>query len=151
MMNTQRHGNRHSNRHISGRRHLAGVSLIEVLVSILIFSFGIVGLIGLQARALQYSTSAEDTSRASLLANELASTIVVSQTNPRTALVPAAALAAWQLRVADTINGGLPNGVGTVTLVNATTADITIQWRPPSAATTATPNQYVTQVIVPAP
>ena len=148
MMNTHRH----RNRHISDRRHLAGVSLIEVLVSILIFSFGIVGLIGLQARALQYSTSAEDTSRASLLANELAATIVISQTNPRTPpLVPAAALAAWQLRVADTINGGLPNGVGTVTLVNATTADITIQWRPPSAATTATPNQSVTQVIVPAP
>ena len=138
-------------RPMTNRRRLAGVSLIEVLVSILIFSFGIVGLIGLQARALQYSTSAEDTSRASLLANELSSTIVVSQTNPRTALVPAAALAAGQLRVADTANGGLPSGVGTVTLVNATTADITIQWRPPSAAATATPNKYVTQVIVPAP
>ena len=138
-----------THRHRTGRRHLAGVSLIEVLVSILIFSFGIVGLIGLQARALQYSTSAEDTTRAALLANELSATIIVSQTNPRTALVPAAALAAWQLRVADTTNGGLPNGVGTVTPVNATTADITIEWRPPSAAATATPNKYVTQVIVP--
>ena len=148
MMNTHRH----RNRHISGRRHLAGVSLIEVLVSILIFSFGIVGLIGLQARALQYSTSAEDTSRASLLANDLAATIVISQTNPRTPpLVPAAALAAWQLRLADIANGGLPDPLGTVTLVNATTADITIEWRPPSAAATATRNKYVTQVIVPAP
>lgn len=136
-------------RPMTSRHRLAGVSLIEVLVSILIFSFGIVGLIGLQARALQYSTSAEDTSRAALLANELSTTIIVSQTNPRTVLVPAAALAAWQLRVADTTNGGLPNGVGTVTPLTANTADIKVEWRPPSAPVTATLNKYVTQVTVP--
>ena len=74
MMNTHRYRSR--------RRHLAGVSLIEVLVSILIFSFGIVGLIGLQARALQYSTSAEDTTRAALLASDLSTAIVVGQPSP---------------------------------------------------------------------
>jgi len=129
------------------------MSLIEVLVAILIFSFGIVGLIGLQARALQYSTSAEDTARAALLANEIASTILLSQPNPRTALViPADAYAKWQVRVADVANGGLPGpGVGTVAAVagSTTTANITITWRPPSAATSAQSNQYVTQVIVP--
>jgi type IV pilus assembly protein PilV len=131
------------------RRRLAGVSLIEVLVSILIFSFGIVGLIGLQARALQYSTSAEDTARAALLANELSSAIVVGQPTPRAAALVKPDLAAWQLRVADMAKGGLPNGVSTITDVNATTVEIKIEWRPPSAASTATPNKYVTQVIVP--
>jgi type IV pilus assembly protein PilV len=129
-------------------RH-AGMSLIEVLVAILIFSFGIVGLIGLQARALQYSTSAEDTSRAALLANELATAIVVGQTTPRTQLVPPAAEAAWRLRLPDTANGGLPNVRGTVTLINATTVGIKIEWRPVSAPVTATLNKYETQVIVP--
>jgi type IV pilus assembly protein PilV len=138
-----------SHRPMTNRRRLAGVSLIEVLVSILIFSFGIVGLIGLQARALQYSTSAEDTSRAALLANELSTAIVVGQPSPRAPALVVPGLVAWQVRVGDATTGGLPNGVGTVTLVNPTTADITIQWRPPSAAATATPNQYVTQVIVP--
>ena len=138
-------------RPINNRRRLAGVSLIEVLVSILIFSFGIVGLIGLQARALQYSTSAEDTARAALLANELSTAIIVSQPNPRAAaiVVPAAALAAWQLRVADTTNGGLPNGLGTVTALTPNTADIKVEWTPPSAPAGATPNKYVTQVTVP--
>lgn len=128
-----------------------GVSLIEVLVAILIFSFGIVGLIGLQARALQYSTSAEDTSRAALLANELGSMMVMSRTLDTTALIPAGAYAAWQTRVADPLNGGLPNGVGTAVL-NLSTATITITWRPQTTAGSAfnSQNQYVTQVTIPA-
>jgi len=132
------------------RHRQAGVSLIEVLVAILIFSFGIVGLMGLQARALQFSTSAEDTSRAALLANELGSTMVLSKTVQTIGLVPPGAYAAWQARVANTTNGGLPNGVGTV-VTNGNVATITIQWRPPSAASAAfnATNQYVTQVILP--
>ena len=136
-------------RPMTHRRRLAGVSLIEVLVAILIFSFGIVGLIGLQARALQYSTSAEDTARAALLANELSTAIVVGQPSPRAAALVVPGLAAWQGRVGTPTTGGLPGGVGAVTLINATTANITIQWSPPSAPATSTPNQYVTQVIVP--
>ena len=140
-----------THRPMTQRHRLVGVSLIEVLVSILIFSFGIVGLIGLQARALQYSTSAEDTSRAALLANELSTTIIISQPSPRlpAIVIPPAALAAWQLRVADAINGGLPNGVGTATPGGGNTAEIKVEWRPPSAPVGATPNKYVTQVTVP--
>ncbi|MEP7296026.1 MAG: type IV pilus modification protein PilV [Burkholderiales bacterium] len=134
----------------SKRLRQSGMSLIEVLVAILIFSFGIAGLIGLQARAMQYSTSAEDTTRAALLASELSSTIVLNQPNPRAAIViPAAAYAAWQVRVADPTTGGLPNGTGIVTGINANSANITITWQAPSAAAGSQRNQYVTQVIVP--
>lgn len=121
-----------------------GMTLIEVLVAILIFSFGLVGLVALQARALQYSTSAEDRNRAALLANELTSQMTVSQT----VSLPASAVEAWQARVADAPNGGVPSGIGTVD-VDPTTglARITIQWQSPNAASGAasSPNQYVTQ------
>lgn len=132
------------------QRRQTGVSLIEVLVSILIFSFGIVGLMGLQARALQYSTSAEDTSRAALLANEISTTMVVSRTVDPAALIPAGAYAAWQTRVADPVNGGLPNGAGTV-VRNGNTATITIQWQPQTTAGSSinTTNQFVTHMTVP--
>jgi type IV pilus assembly protein PilV len=132
------------------RRRQAGVSLIEVLVSILIFSFGIVGLMGLQARALQYSTSAEDTSRAALLANEIGTTMVMSRTVDPAALVPAGAYAAWRVRVADPVNGGLPNGVGTA-VRNGDTATITIQWQPQTNAGSSinTTSQFVTHVTIP--
>ena len=47
------------------------MALIEVLVSILIFSFGVLGLIGLEASAINYSVDAEDRSRAALFASEI--------------------------------------------------------------------------------
>ena len=132
-------------------RRQSGVSLIEVLVAILIFSFGIVGLIGLQARALQYSTSAEDTSRAALLANDLGTQMVVSRTVDPAGLVPAGAYASWQARVADVANNGLPNGAGTA-VFNGSTATITITWQPQSNAGAAfnSTNRFVTHVTIPA-
>jgi type IV pilus assembly protein PilV len=134
---------------MKNRQRLAGVSLIEVLVSILIFSFGIVGLIGLQARALQYSTSAEDTSRAALLANDLSAAIIVGQPSPRVVpvVVPAVALAAFHQNLIAAATG-LPHPVATVTPAG-NTVEIKIEWTPPSARSGATPNKYVTQVTVP--
>lgn len=115
-----------------------GMSLIEVLTSLLIFSIGILGMLSLQTRATQFSTSAEDTNRAALLANEIASqmwdqkSLTVDTTT-------------WAARVADTQNGGLPSGTGTVTVAGGV-ADITITWRPPSAPAGEV-NRFVTQVM----
>ena len=48
-----------------------GFALIEVLVSMLLFSLGVAGLIGMQARALQVSTDAQDRVQAAQLAQSL--------------------------------------------------------------------------------
>ena len=127
------------------RRLLLGLSLIEVLVTIVIFSFGLLGFIGLQARAMQYSVSAEDSNRAALLANELSATMTTSQT----VNVPSAVVTAWKTRVSDPI-AGLPNGDGDVTL-NANVATITLTWRANNkgAAEANAVNRYVTQVLLP--
>lgn len=53
----------------------AGVALIEALISILIFSFGVLGLVGLEASAINFSVDAEDRSRATVLANDIVSTM----------------------------------------------------------------------------
>jgi len=119
-------------------RRQMGMSLIEVLTSLLIFSIGILGMLSLQTRATQFSTSAEDTNRAALLANEIASqmwdqkSLTVDTTT-------------WAARVADTQHGGLPSGTGTVTVAGGV-ADITITWRPPSAPAGEV-NRFVTQVM----
>lgn len=128
----------------------SGLTLIEVLVSILIFSFGLLGLVGLQVRAIQYSVSAEDSNRAALLANELAWEMVTR----RTVDLPADRISAWQTRVGDTSNVGLPNGQGDLDApsgANNNIRTITIQWRAPGAASGAanSMNRYVTQVILP--
>lgn len=125
------------------RRGSRGMTLIEVLVAVLVFSFGLLGLLGLQARAVQYSIGAEDQNRAALLANELGSTMLATGT----LAVDADTLAAWQARVADASVDGLPNGTGTVD-VDADVATITVSWRPPSAPE-GRENRYVTQVVAP--
>jgi type IV pilus assembly protein PilV len=129
-----------------------GLTLIEVLVAILIFSFGLLGFVGLQARAIQFSVSAEDSNRASLLATEIATQMHALQTADPAAPALTATIATWAAKVADPANGGLPNGVGTVEAEagSANTAKVTLQWQAPSAAAAsgAQQNTYITHVVV---
>lgn len=122
------------------RRHGLGVSMIEVLVVLVLFSFGLIGMVGLQAKAVQVSVSAEDSSRAALLANEVSSAMWAANT----VNLPAADITAWNLRVADATARGLPNGAGTVT-VAGTVATITVTWRAPHEPS-GTVHNYTTQV-----
>lgn len=119
------------------------MSMIEVLIVIVLFSFGLLGMVGLQARATQTSVSAEDNNRAALLANELATLMWSSNT----VSLPAAAIAAWNTRVAEATGQGLPNGAGTVTVVG-NVARIIISWRPPQQAA-GDVRRYSTEVLIP--
>lgn len=121
-------------------RHHRGVSMIEVLVVIVLFSFGLIGVVGLQAKAVQNSVSAEDFNRAAMLANEVASEIWTNQSvilNPNT-------ITAWNTAVGNPTGRGLPNGQGTVT-VAGNVATITITWRAPHDPVASSRN-YVTHV-----
>ena len=126
------------------QRLQAGAALIEILVSVLLFSLGVLGLLGLQARAIGFSVDAEDRNRAALLANEVASEMWMN----RSSTIPAAKLTAWQARVANPAAGGLPNGDGTVTAVNANTADVRIAWRAPSRLNAESDSQLTTRITV---
>lgn len=53
----------------SSRCGAAGFVLLEVLVSILILAFGVLGMIGLQAAAVQHTTTAKYRADASFLAS----------------------------------------------------------------------------------
>ena len=126
-----------------------GFTLIEVMVALLVFSLGVLGIVGMQARAAQFSTQNNDRARAAMLANE----IVAQMWAQQSAATDATTLAAWQARVSDTSVAGLPNGVGTITTATGTdslvTATVTVSWRPPSMATSSTANQFVTTVVMP--
>lgn len=124
----------------------AGVALLEVLVSLLLFSFGVLGLIGLQARAITMSTDAEDRGRAALLANDVASTMWL---NKSTTIIDTSAGSAWQTRVADLDAGGVPNGQLTITAVTGTSADIKITWKAPSRSASDAASTLTTRVTLP--
>lgn len=123
-----------------------GFSMIEMLVGVLIISFGLLGLMALQSRALQVSVGTEDSQRAALLASELAATMV----NQGTVNLDAAVVQSWADRVADPASGGLPGGVGTVT-VTSNIARVNIQWTPPqsTAGDANGVHKYQTDVVVP--
>lgn len=118
------------------------MTLLEVLVSILIFSIGILGLVALHARATQYSIDAEDRNRAALLANEIASQMLARQTLS----LPPAIVDAWQERVGNAAVDGLSNGQGVIT-VNGNLADISITWRPPNRPS-GQESRLTTQVVL---
>ncbi|MBV8034330.1 prepilin-type N-terminal cleavage/methylation domain-containing protein [Roseateles sp.] len=128
------------------RRISRGFSLIEMLVGILIVSFGLLGLITLQARALQVSVSSEDSQRAALLASEIAAQMF----NQNTVNLNPAVVTAWATRVANPANGGVPNGTGTVSVTNATTARVTVTWTPvQSTGAVNDTHTYFTDVVIP--
>jgi len=142
--------NRRLGRASSGPTGQLGVALIEALISILIFSFGILGLIGLEAQAINFSVNAEDRTRAALYASEIASYLWVNNT----VTPPAAQKTTWNNN-ANLINnpqGGLNAGTATVTLTPTTTnsADIVITWQQQSDPTaTVVTQQLTTRVTIP--
>jgi type IV pilus assembly protein PilV len=125
-----------------------GVALLEVLISILLFSFGLLGLIGLEATAINVSVDAEDRSRAALFANDMAS--YMWGTNSVT--VPSSQLATWNSNCANlSTETGLPSCVVSVTPTAGTTnsADIKITWVPIHENKTTSVRQFTTRVILP--
>jgi len=123
-----------------------GFSLIEMLVGVLITSFGLLGLVALQARAMQLSVGSEDTQRATLLASEMATIMF----NSNTVNVSPDVVKAWAARVADTSAKGVPNGKGSVTATDATKARITVTWSSsPSGGSAGDAHQYLTDVVIP--
>jgi type IV pilus assembly protein PilV len=134
--------------HIEGAQR--GMALLECLMALLIFSVGLLGLLGLEARVMNISVDSENRSRAAMLASEVASQMWLNNTVDPLTLAGTPAYVALLARVADQTQGGLPGGVPAVVPVAGTTnaADITITWQEVSDAP-ATPSTLTTRVILP--
>jgi type IV pilus assembly protein PilV len=129
------------------RKRYKGVALLEALISLVIFSVGVLGLMALEARAVSFSVNAEDRNRASLFANDVASSMWLAGT----VTVTAAQLALWQAAMADPTTAGLPNGTIAVASVAGSTnsADVTITWKATTALATDPSNKLTTRVVLP--
>jgi type IV pilus assembly protein PilV len=142
------------------RRSQAGMTLIEVLVAILLISFGIVGLLGVLATSVVNSTDAENRNRAALIANQIGSQMVLNQSVASCTTSPATDLVCFNLisNVATaTVSGSpnpayLPNGAVAFAGTTASSTQITVTWNTPGTkfGTTTTPTAtYITQVMLP--
>jgi type IV pilus assembly protein PilV len=123
-----------------------GMALIECMMALLIFSVGLLGLLGLEARVMNISTDSENRNRAAMLASEVASQMWLNNTVAPTA----PAIVAAGANASNQTLGGLPGGNVAVTAVPgiANAADITVTWHEVSDAT-GTNSKLTTRVILP--
>lgn len=123
----------------------SGMLLIEVLFSILIFSFGILGLVGMQAISTKNAVSAEDRTTAASLANDMVAQMWLRKSSDVTATPLKTDFEKWKTRVA---NSKLSNvEVPTVTTANGITT-VTVTWKSPASSggsSTLITHQYSTQ------
>lgn len=120
------------------QRHQAGVMLIEALIGILIFSIGILALLGMQGSAIKNTTDAKYRSEASFLATQVIGQMWVDIGNlpsyDTSVVAPYPARDTWVTRVANTLPGALAPtitvgpGVGEVR--------VQVQWQQPGEAET---------------
>ncbi|MEZ5616534.1 MAG: prepilin-type cleavage/methylation domain-containing protein [Rhodocyclaceae bacterium] len=126
-----------------GMRGQGGVALLEAMIAILLISFGILGIIGLQANSIAFTTDARYRVDAGALADRLVSEIWVNPTNIASYAwagvgVPDPVVAPW---VAD-VQNSLPGAVALPPLI-AVGADnsvtVTVRWQLPNGS----PHQHM--------
>lgn len=99
-----------------------GSVLLEGLIAILIFSFGILGIIGLQASSIKATSLAKERIDASLVANQRIANMWLDRTN----------LAAYVEN--NTVITELPNGTRSTAVVGDQVT-VTISWQLPGDST----------------
>ena len=114
-------------RKIQGPKSQQGVMLLEALVGILIFTVGIVAIMGLQAASIAQVTQSKYRTDASYLANQLFGIMWGDTANISSYTSSGGARATWDTTVANT----LPGGTGTVAVVGPQVT-FTINWKQPA-------------------
>lgn len=115
-----------------------GVALLEAMIAILLISFGILGIIGLQANSIAFTTDARYRVDAGALADRLVAEMWVNPANIGSYTwagvgSPNAVVAPW---VAD-VQAALPGADTLPPLINVgadNVVTITVRWQPPNGS-----------------
>ncbi len=133
----------------SGRQR--GTTLIEVLISILLLSLGLLSLVGLHARTLQTTVDAENRGNAALLANEMVSAMWDAHSVANSTAVQAV-FTNWNSVASRALPGASPYPSYTIGAPDANGAvALTISWVAPGqqSASQTLISHYVTTVAIP--
>lgn len=126
------------------RRAEAGFAMLEALIGILIFSFGILGVVGLQASMTKAQTQSRYRANAAALAGDLVGTMWSDLTNlsqyDSSNCDSYEPCRTWAEKVAAVLPGGAP-----AVVVNGTSVTVTLSWTIPGEAVQA---RYVTATAI---
>ena len=122
-----------------------GVMLLEALVGILIFSIGILAMLGMQAVGIRNTMDSKYRSEAAYLANEIVGQMWVDRSNIASyddAGAGNARRTAWNTRVASLIpqDPAAPSSTAPTIAIAGRQATVTVRWKPPGETTIS---QYV--------
>jgi len=119
------------------KRTQSGVALLEALVGILIFSIGILALMGLQAQSIRNTVEAKYRNEAAYLANQIIGQMWVDQTNLATYDTGAGTspqMLAWRTQVANALPRVVVGGTNSPAITIAgNQATVTVFWQMPGA------------------
>jgi type IV pilus assembly protein PilV len=123
-----------------------GATLLEAMVGILIFSLGILALVGMQALAIKQVNDAKYRADASFFANQIIGEMWVNRTNLATYAYdgsgsPPTPLANWVTSVEKGLPGVTAAANQPTVTVAGTTVTVTVSWQPPAATS---PHSHVT-------
>ena len=117
----------------------SGVALLEALVGILIFSIGILALMGLQAQSIRNTVEAKYRNEAAYLANQIIGQMWVDRANLAAYDTGAGAnpnMTAWRTQVANTLPRVVAGGTNSPTIVvvpGTRQVTVTIFWQLPGS------------------
>jgi type IV pilus assembly protein PilV len=129
----------HPARSAAPRKAQRGFTLIEVLVSVLLFSVGILGVVGMQGRAIRLSTDAQQRAEAAFLADQLLARMLISDpstasafnhhasTGPTCAPTGAASTNAVVTEWLADVSGTLPRAVADEQQIVVTGTEVTVK------------------------
>jgi type IV pilus assembly protein PilV len=126
-----------------------GFTLIEVLIALVLFSIGVLGIVALQGNAVNFTTQSENSTRAALLANEAATMMQLQQS----LTLSSADSTTWtNLRTDSTSNLYLPASTATVIQdASGDFATIQITWTDASQKSTSSSRSHTYRMVVTKP
>ena len=116
-----------------------GATLLEALIGILIFSIGILALVGMQALAIKHMSDAKYRSDASFFANEIIGQMWVNRAslvsyNYAGSGAPPAVLDSWVTNIQNALPGVTATANLPIVTVAGTTVTVTVRWQLPGGA-----------------
>jgi type IV pilus assembly protein PilV len=116
-----------------------GATLLEALIGILIFSIGILALVGMQALAIKHMSDAKYRSDAAFFANEIVGQMWVNRGSLGSYAfsgsgAPPAAIDGWVTSIRNGLPGVTPAANLPIITVVGTTVTITVRWKLPDSS-----------------